>query len=145
MSHDFWARVGGDREALFREVFGDNLVPICSPVGAYALLPGLTGPQYVYLLALDQLSVEQRVKLVRHIALRFGYPVAEVERDLDAEGMPILARDASVIVHNPQRWLPDDLPLPTEIDGADDDQYRDAPSYDRFDDEINDDSEEDDW
>jgi hypothetical protein len=134
MSHDFWVSVSGDREPLFREIFGDNRVPIESPVGEYAALPGLSGPQYVYKLALGEITRKQRANVVAHLARAFGYAEAEVERDLDAVGMPILARDASVIVHNPQRWLNDDLPLPTNLDGGEDDRYRDDDEEPRFDD-----------
>jgi hypothetical protein len=105
VSHDFFAVVGGDREPLFREVFGDNRVPIETPIGEYALLPGLTGPQMIFKLALDQITPEQRARLVASLAQRFGYPESEVDSELDTHGVPILARDASVVVYNPQRWL----------------------------------------
>lgn len=105
MSHDIYAVIHGDREALFREVFGDNQVPIETPIGQYALLPGLAGRQYVYKLALKEITPEQRARLIASLARRFGYPESEVERDLDAVGVPILARDASIVVLNPARWL----------------------------------------
>jgi hypothetical protein len=108
MTHDFWVIVHGDRESLFRSVFGDNRVPIESPVGEWMTLPDMGGPQYAYKLALKAITPDQRRKIVAHIAQRFGYPEQEVDHDLETEGMPILARDASVVVYNPQRWLDDD-------------------------------------
>lgn len=105
MAHDFWAVVGGDREALFRSVFDTNRVPIETPIGEYALLPGLTGKQMIYKLALKEITQEQRARLVAALAERFGYPTADVDAQLDAHGVPILARDASVVVYNPQKWM----------------------------------------
>jgi hypothetical protein len=104
VSHDFYATIHGDREALFRSVFDTNRVPIETPIGEYALLPGLTGKQMIFKLALKEITADQRAKLVAVLAQRFGYPESEVEGELDAHGVPILARDASVVVYNPMKW-----------------------------------------
>jgi len=105
MSHPFWLIVHGDREATFVRVYGTNRVPIKEPIGHYAKLPGLSQPQFVYDLALDQLTDDQRRRLVLHLARTFYYTVADAERWLNAEGVPLLARDATVEIDEPQRWL----------------------------------------
>jgi hypothetical protein len=42
---------------------------------------------------------------VAHTALKFGLEQADVARELNERGMPILAEDCDVVIFNPQRWL----------------------------------------
>jgi hypothetical protein len=58
-------------------------------------LPGLPGA-LVYMADLEALSTEQRARLVSAIAEKFNFPPAEVEADLDATGLPILADGVTV-------------------------------------------------
>ena len=80
-----------DRREEFLKVFGTARVPVLSPFGKMAELPGFDEPQLVYELDLDRLMTEQRKRLVTHIAEKFGLCASEVEAHLDEEGMPILA------------------------------------------------------
>ena len=104
MSRDFEIVVHGRRAEDLIHVFGSNRVCVRSPVPHWAILPGI-GPALVYEADLDLITLEQRARLVTLIAERFGLPETEVERELDAHGLPLLADECSVVVHNPQRWL----------------------------------------
>ena len=70
-----------------------------------ANLPGYPAKP-VFLLDLELLEPAQRRRLVTHLAAKFGLEQADVDRDLEAHGMPIRAADCSVMVFNPQPWLP---------------------------------------
>ena len=106
MSTDFTARIDGDdeRTAAWRAVFGDDTIPLRSPIPHMANLPG-RGEELVYLLDIEALTVEQRGRLVQHIASRFDYPAEEVDATLDDHGCPILAEHVTVTIANPWRWL----------------------------------------
>jgi hypothetical protein len=103
---DFWVSVHGPRAADFEKVFGSSTVAVQSPGTRLAKLPGFDKPQEVYLLDLDWAAEQgRRDALVEHLAQRFGIPAADVDRTLDQEGVPILASDTTVAIHNPQRWI----------------------------------------
>lgn len=40
-----------------------------------------------------------------YLANKFGLDPSVVEAGIDEEGVPILAEDCMVTIHNPQRWL----------------------------------------
>jgi len=103
---DFTARIDGDdeRAAAWRAVFGDDTIPLRSPVPHMASLPG-RGEELVYLLDIEALTADQRGRLVQHIASRFNYPAEEVDATLDDHGCPILAEHVTVTIANPWRWL----------------------------------------
>lgn len=106
MSTDFTARIDGDdeRTAAWRAVFGDDTIPLRSPIPHMANLPG-RGEELVYLLDIEALTADQRGRLVQHIASRFDYPAEEVDATLDDHGCPILAEHVTVTIANPWRWL----------------------------------------
>jgi hypothetical protein len=105
MAEDFRVRVTNpERAAEWREVLGADIVCVRSPVPRRANLPGHLDA-LIYLLDLDLLTEEQRVKLVAHLSAKFGIPERRVAAELDTHGLPVLAQDCSVSVHNPQRWL----------------------------------------
>ena len=113
--------VYGERAATFEAIFGTATIPIVSPLPQLGILPGI-GKVAIYKLDVAALTSDQRAKLVAHLAQRFGLPAADVERDLDVDGMPILAQDCGVSI-------PPGLPLsmmdrPVEDDEWEDD-YRD--------------------
>lgn len=106
------------RAAIFVEVFGTNEVVIVSPLTELANLPGL-GQQLVYKLDLAAITAGQRIHLVSYLAKQFGLDAAEVGRDLDATGMPILAEGCMVTI-------PQGIALSMMGDGPD----FDLPDYD---------------
>ena len=106
MSTDFTARIDGDdeRPAAWRAVFGDDTVPLRSPIPQMTNLPG-RGEELVYLLDIAALTADQRGRLVQYIASKFNYPAEEVDATLDDHGCPILAEHVMVTIANPWRWL----------------------------------------
>lgn len=105
MSQDFTATVRDTvRVAEWEAVFGDTNVCIKSPVPIVANLPGRPGVP-IYELDLAQLTAVQRERLIAHIAAKFNIPADEVAADLDTIGVPILADDVTITIHNPQKWL----------------------------------------
>ena len=92
------ARVSNpERIAFWESIFGRDEVPITSFIPQYAVLPGFGEPQPIYMLDLKAITDEHRQKLVQAIAKKFGLPASEVARDLDNQGVPILASDVCVI------------------------------------------------
>ena len=85
------------RYADWVKVFGDNRAPITSPMPHQASLPGIPNA-LVYWLDLKAITSEQRARLVAHISERFGIPPDEVERDLDRDGVPLMAADVHVSI-----------------------------------------------
>ena len=105
MSHDFWASATDPaRAADWTEVFGDNRVPIVSPLANVAILPH-SGISSVYLLAMDQLTDNQFEALVVFTAARFHADPEFVRKELRAQGMPIPIDGVTVTVLNPQKWF----------------------------------------
>lgn len=106
MAKDFTATISGksERAESWRQVYGSETINIKSPIPTFANLPGI-GDTQIYELDLDLLTTEQRAKLVNYIATKFDIPVAEVDRDLNILGCPILAEDITVTIHNPLKWI----------------------------------------
>jgi hypothetical protein len=106
VSKDFVVTIRGgtERAREWVELFGTTRVCVRSPIPHRANLPGRPGA-LVYELDLAELTPAARARLVAYLAAKFGIPVAEVDLELEAHGVPILADDCSVAVHNPQRWL----------------------------------------
>ena len=106
MGKDFTATITGDSEwaEMWRRVHGCDTVYLKSFIPGFADLPGKPDT-LIYELDVALLTDEQRQRLVQHIADTFGLDMAEVDRDLDIIGCPVLAEDLTVTVHNPQRWV----------------------------------------
>src|SRR4051794_4665359 len=105
MAKDFEVTITDpERAKFFLEVFGRTNVNVTSPVPSLADLPGKPGAR-IFMLDLKLITVEERERLVAHIAQRFKLPVAEVEASIDTEGVPILDEHCYVVVFNPQKWF----------------------------------------
>ena len=79
----------------WREAYGGTTIPIMSPVAVRAQLEG-AGEHDVYLLNVKALSFTQRASLVAFLAKRFKSTVEEASAQLDAVGLPIIAKDVTV-------------------------------------------------
>lgn len=105
MAKDFTVTVTDPaRAAEWEAVLGTARLHVRSPIPSRANLPGKPGAE-IYLLDLELLTPEQRQRLVAHLAERFGLPVEFVEKNLDVQGVPILAEHCVVAISNPQKWL----------------------------------------
>jgi len=94
-----------ERRKDFEAVFGSATVPVLSPVPNRAELPGFDHPVLVYELDFERVTLEQRERLITHIAGKFGLRGSEVEAHLDEEGMPILASDCVAVVGDIRHFL----------------------------------------
>lgn len=105
MGKDFRATVtGAERRHEWLEVFGSDTVCVRTPLPVEVVFPDV-GVRLCYMLDLDELTEEQREKLAHHLARRIGLAVKEVRKDLQTQGLPILAADVTVTVLNPQKWF----------------------------------------
>jgi hypothetical protein len=106
MAKDFTATISGnsERAEVWRQILGTETVNIKSPFPSVANLPGKPTAK-VYELDINLLSDEQRERLVNHISSQFNLSIADVSRDLNEMGCPLLAEDLTITVHNPQKWF----------------------------------------
>jgi len=98
------------RAADWQKIFGRlNDIPLQGPLPTFANLPGEPNMP-IYLLDLSAITLDERSRMIDHIVTRFNLLRADVERDLDAQGMPILVDD--IIVSIPHglalSMMPDD-------------------------------------
>jgi hypothetical protein len=107
MGKDFKVRINPEsaRALTFMTVFGRLEVCVESPFPALATLPGFDEAQEVYKLDLEQIRPDERERLVNLLAVTFDLDKAEVLALLDERGVPILARECTLVIENPQRWL----------------------------------------
>ncbi len=103
---DFTATIREDspRAADWRKVYGGTTVILKHPLPAIGEFPGV-GAKEFYELDLDALTEEQRARLIAHLSERFQLSLEEVQSELDTVGVPILAEDVTLTIHNPVRWL----------------------------------------
>ena len=81
----------------FEEVFGSATVPVKSIIPFWAELP--IGRTLVFELDVDALDEATRARLVRHLAGKFGIPLAEANALLRTEGLPILAESCTTMTN----------------------------------------------
>lgn len=106
MGRDFVVTVSdSERLRVWIDMFDAIQVHVTSPIPEMAELPGFDDDQLVYMVDLALISSRQRQKLVHYLANKFGIDSAEVEAGLDEHGVPILASDCMITIHNPQKWL----------------------------------------
>jgi len=74
-------------------MFDTVTVHVTSPIPKEAFLPGFDEPQLIYELDLALITKQQRQKLVGYLSKKFGIPMAQVDREIEAHGVPILAAD----------------------------------------------------
>jgi len=86
-----------ERKAFWESIFNGDTVPVISFVPEWANLPGYDEPQPVYMLDLKAITAEQRKRLIKALARRFGIPEETVAQKLEEHGVPILASDVTVI------------------------------------------------
>lgn len=103
---DFTATIREDspRAADWRKVYGDTTVILKHPLPATGEFLGV-GAKEFYELDLDVLTEEQRIHLIVHLSEKFHVPLEDVHAELDKIGVPILAEDVILTIHNPMRWL----------------------------------------
>lgn len=101
---DFTVTVGGSRGDEWERICGTRTFPVRSPIPVLADLPGKPSSR-VFLLAIEDLDGEVREKIFAHLAQKFGLSPEEQMREINAQGIPILDEECSVMIRNPQRWI----------------------------------------
>lgn len=104
MSKDFKAiiRPESTRYQEWMNAFGANEVSIKSPIPHEGSAPGIERGLF-YLIDLEELTGEQKERLVKHLASKFNIDEQEVASQLVE--CPIYDEDVAVVIHNPQKWL----------------------------------------
>lgn len=123
-----------DWEKIFHRLHD---IPLRGPLPMPVHLPGI-GVKQAYMLDLSAITLDERQRLVEHLAERFNLLPVQVEYDLDRVGVPILADEVLISV-------PPGLAFSMMPDFDDDDDGDDAEL--RFDeeDEMDDWEDEEDW
>ena len=105
MSKDFVANIHDpERAAEWQRILGITSVYVKSFFPTYANLPGHPNAR-IYELDLDLLTDDQRTKLTAFLAQKFGMDADQAKAMLPEYGVPILAKDVTITIHNPQKWL----------------------------------------
>jgi|GEM_PF-2566956 len=106
MAKDFTVSINNPQRRLeWLDMLGTACLHVKSVIPELAMMPGFDEPQPVYYVDLDCLTPQQRQRLIRHLSVRFSLSVEQVERQLEAENIPILAPDCILMVRNPHKWL----------------------------------------
>jgi hypothetical protein len=92
-----------ERAAEWQAIMGTNFAYVKSLIPMVSDLPGHSNAM-IYLLDIDQLTVEQRQRLVSHLCEKFGLLEEDVEAEIIKVGIPILAENCIVSMEKPVRW-----------------------------------------
>ena len=93
-----------ERGKDFIKVFGKTIVNIKSPIPKYILTPDKE-KVLAYFLDLALITEEQRENLIKHLSEKFNQSIDFVRKNLDKIGVPVLKKDCSLIINNPQKWI----------------------------------------
>lgn len=93
-----------ERGKDFIKVFGTTIVNIKSPRPEYILTPD-NEKVLAYFLDLALITEEQRENLIKHLSKKFNQSIDFVRKNLDKFGVPLLEKDCSLIINNPQKWM----------------------------------------
>lgn len=84
------------RAKFWRNVFLGHAVPILTDKAVGIVVEGEgwgAGPQKAYFLDFARVEPQIRARLIIHLAADWGDPISEVDSELDAKGLPIIAGD----------------------------------------------------
>lgn len=106
MAKEFQCRIiDPARKDLFMSIFGRSTVSVISPVPVRAELER-RGIQFVYMLDLNEITSEEKERLIGTLANTFGSSEEEVRSELNTMGLPIIASGCIVTVdHRGRGWL----------------------------------------
>lgn len=106
MSKEFIAKIAPNNERYqeWIDVMGTNEIPITLPIPTQGSAPGIDEGLF-YMIDLHEITSEQRRRMIKHIARKFAVDEEEVRRTLDDVGCPILDKDVTVVILNPQKWM----------------------------------------
>lgn len=129
MGKDFQLTVHDDRAAEYQRIFGTDTVYVKSPMAEIVTLEGTGERQSVYMLDLSLYDDLTHDRLVSYIARKFNADEADVTKELGERGLPIQAKNATLTVLHPMKWLPNEMESPTP---SIDDEPADEDFFDAF-------------
>lgn len=96
--------IQGERGAEWERVCGTRQFPVTTwePMKATVMGQPNTEVWLLNLLLIDKVTLD---KILAHVAAKFNQPLAQIQADVAAHGIPILAEDAYVALNDPQRWV----------------------------------------
>jgi hypothetical protein len=94
------------RGPFWEQMLGTRTLPVVSPVPTFAELPGFDEARPVYILDQARMTPEQLERIVQGCAERFQLDPAEVRRDMEDFGCPILADGCRLKTADAGRYLP---------------------------------------
>ncbi len=100
----FEVTIHGPRGDEWERVCGTRTFPVQYWTPIRANLPGIPNAE-VYLMDLREMEPDIVSKIVAHLAVKFGMTPEECWDELKKAGIPILAKDCTVMLHNPLRWV----------------------------------------
>ena len=96
--------IHGERGDRWLQLLGTRTFPVTTWEPFLADLPGLPNAK-VYMLNVELIPREMLLTMADEIAQRFGAIGDEVLAEIEANGLPILAADCTVVLNDPQRWV----------------------------------------
>ena len=88
-----------ERKKLFQEVCEDGRIPIRCPIPqGFMKHEKLQNPTAFFEMAIERLTEEQKQRLIKQLARRFGISEDEVKRELPKHGCPV-RWDSEIVVH----------------------------------------------
>lgn len=96
--------INGPRGDEWEHVCGTRRFPVTTWDPLRANLPGKPNAE-IYLLNIQLLTTETLAKILEHLSQKFGNRLEEVEAEVAAHGIPILAEDCTAVLNDPQRWV----------------------------------------
>ena len=107
-------KLGKDFEIIINEntergkdiikVFGTNIVKIKSPIPEYISTPDHR-EVLAYFIDLSLITKKRRENMIKHLSEKFNQSIESVKENLEKFGVPILKKECSLIIENPQRWI----------------------------------------
>lgn len=96
--------IRGPRGDEWEKVCGTRTFPVTTWNPMRADLPGKPNAE-VWFLHIILLGPGMLDKIVAHMANKFAVPLEELRREVDRQGIPILAEDGYVHLNDLQRWV----------------------------------------
>ncbi len=96
--------INGARGDEWERAVGTRTFPVTTWNPMRGNLPGKPNAE-IWMINLGALEPELLDKIVLHLAQKFEIPADEMRHEVLARGIPVLADDAFVVLHDPQRWL----------------------------------------
>lgn len=84
------------RAREWMKIFDTDKLPIITAAKEKAYFPGYDRPQWCYMLNVRKLHPNQLTSLIRHLSVKFSYPIEWVLALLPIHGVPILAKGTAI-------------------------------------------------